>query len=310
MSEDPKRYQDHTDSSKCLRQIEDIYVYDPSSRLYKPKTTTHNDEAKQSVQTNFYDQPIRVRAITRTETDWIMFGLTLVGILVSCLTLALLLLTVNYARKQWHEMEAQSKNSTDALTETKNANTKNSTDNLRAYQLSRESLENVQRAFVYAEGVISPVPSENGTIDSFQLASKWTNSGETPTKNLTQHVSTSFYAELPANFTYPELWSGGATHKNPPTYIAPKGSIASTSRVVLTKQHLEAMLAGNIKFFMWGETNYEDVFSHTKKHVTKFCFIFFATKEAVTVPTDTRIGIGSEDCKSHNCHDEECKTQN
>jgi hypothetical protein len=89
-----ERKQDQQNAEAHLRKVSDRYVYDSSSGLYKQKSANH--EENRSTDTNGHSHSFPFFVDVRR--DW-------VPIVVSALSIALLGVTIYYARKQWKAMD-------------------------------------------------------------------------------------------------------------------------------------------------------------------------------------------------------------
>jgi hypothetical protein len=96
MNTDPKdNYKRH--ATRDPRNIDDTYIFDPSTGIYKPKAIeTDQERARKQAGTNR-----RTSFFTDNKTDWRPVWIATV---ISLFTVALLGLTVRYSHKQWIEM--------------------------------------------------------------------------------------------------------------------------------------------------------------------------------------------------------------
>lgn len=97
-----KRGDNQQDSpERYLRQVDDTYVFDEASGLYKPIRRRKEKEITHQGQVEI--NPNLIQTETRVQRDWLDFFLKALGFLISLFTLVLLIFTVCYARKQWKE---------------------------------------------------------------------------------------------------------------------------------------------------------------------------------------------------------------
>jgi len=82
-----------------LRQVDDTYIYNSASGLYEPKTHARQDQVDRKIPGAFKKHPL----FFSTNRDWIVVGVSVLGLLVSGLTIYLLFRTVHYTRLQWQE---------------------------------------------------------------------------------------------------------------------------------------------------------------------------------------------------------------
>jgi hypothetical protein len=240
--------------------------------------------------------------------DHFAFGVTT---LISIVTILLIAAYTYYAALQVAESEGTNNISRLALRESsaraKTANEIASSANDESLQISREALTSVQRAFVYPRPDVQSVPPDTVQRGQVRMQIVWENSGSTPANAVTIHVSHHFSpTPLPQNFDYPDYWDQGVPHVSTPTYIPPKGSTAS-DMMSLSKEEIMGILGGRLRYYIWGWARYRDVFPSTPRHLTEFCY------EVEVVPLDSNhsqpAGIRLENCKQHNCSDEECKSR-
>ena len=173
----------------------------------------------------------------------------------------------------------------------------NSQDQILARQIADS--ETAQRAFVYESAVLGPMTLKFGdgkTMSRFAFV--WSNSGETPTRNLTiasacGHTKVEIKEGDNIEKHFPHLDKGTTT-----MFIAPKASDTVGSCAI--RDDLMDDIANQRRFFyFWMRADYQDVFS-AKWHKTKDCFGLVIQKD------------GTEDfpsCPDFSCVDDECKTQ-
>jgi hypothetical protein len=179
------------------------------------------------------------------------------------------------------------------------------TINYWLYSVTKESLVDVQRAYVVYTG-LSPfgfLDVRNKRTPTVQINPVWANTGKTPTKNLRIYVSTPKEIVAPykasdlnfrkeADVTYTQL------------YIAPGLTVHGGGKT-LSLDDLHAIRDGKKQMYVWGCAWYDDVFPRTAHHVTEFCDVidaaYFDPKDE-TKPT----AVGTDFCSVHNCADDEC----
>ena len=137
-----------------------------------------------------------------------------------------------------------------------------------------------QRAFIFLKDIEFKEISDRMDPNSvrWQFFTKWENSGDTPTKDLTISLGCDLFfemhplpAELPDNVDFPYN-----DFKDVPIVIGPKAFITAPS-ITLPEANLDKLKLAikphhnQYRFFMWGEAKYRDVFRFTKKHTTRFC---------------------------------------
>jgi hypothetical protein len=153
----------------------------------------------------------------------------------------------------------------------------------RQADLTRQSFTAVQRAFVFFSGFDHIVAG-----DTFLVSLKWENSGTTPTRAMVSHANWQFFPQrMPDDFTFPDDSSA-----NNPTLIGPKSTIYFGPLAIPAKYFVQ----GHTHLFVWGWTEYNDVFEGTERHRTEFC------GEIVLL----RVNANLELCPRHNCSDRDC----
>lgn len=186
-----------------------------------------------------------------------------------------------------------------------------------ANQINQESLTAVQRAFVtVTELTMEPTRDKNGNVVSWMFKPQVINSGSTPTK----------YMEYLPNMTYgPTKPTKGWSNPYPDVKFPegppdPDNSFNSLlhGHAVLgphATMHLALGGAGigvdiiknNIeygwRFYTYGVIHYDDILSHSKPHVTKYCYAI-----GVTLNDKSEIVPNNGLCKHWNCADDECRT--
>jgi hypothetical protein len=254
MKSDPKGNEDQSESTTYLRQVDDTYVFDAASGLYKPKTyeptNAVNSEPKEE-NANF-PKPLWIEA--NAGTDYAQLIVDGLSVVVGILTLTLLALTVHYAKKQWGEA-----NRSAAATEIAAIASKDAANTARA------ALTDVQRAFV------NPTLKPSGTNDPFSptpvsmnLEIIWENGGTTPTRNMRAFDNYSFGNRLP-NLYKPYSDPAHPPPKEAPIFLGPKGTCNSVP-IRLSFQTLESFWKTNTHIYMWGWARY-NAFLHPLKGI-------------------------------------------
>jgi len=147
--------------------------------------------------------------------------------------------------------------------------------------VARQSLEDVQRAFIYRSSIIAFISDDTQIIGV-----EWKNSGSTPGLHAKRWTSIKMFpGDIPKDFTYPDLGTDGNIVADdiirPVTFVGP----LETQFSELIKVSLDAMRAvrsGQFRLFTWGWIEYDDVFPNTPRHRTEFCNEIVV--EAVGIP--------------------------
>jgi hypothetical protein len=275
METDPKnRYK--CKSADESRNIDDTYIFDPGTGIYKPKTIeTDQERTRKQAGTNR-----RSRFFTDPKTDWRPI---LIATFVSLLTVALLVATVHYTRLQWLEMKKAA-----------TASKRSADDADKSLLKSEEFFKRDQRAYVYVRLIAE---KNNGFTEwpisvtahigvNFQAV----NSGKTPA-NDTQHFGLVSFQESNKIEGESRAFEKASRdtrilRKNPLTVeggapVLPGVSIPNTfftiSTIVIglpplwTSDEISDIATSAPKRFVYvaGTIEYRDVFNEL--HVTEYC---------------------------------------
>jgi hypothetical protein len=181
------------------------------------------------------------------------------------------------------------------------ANTKAVVEAKRQADAAIEANSQVQRPFVTFAGLqITQQNLLNPGLPYIWLTVLAQNSGNTPTKNMKYVVSTAMLQPLDPEDMYQKEF--GAADGNlwritlPPHYNGslgfPASGIPASSFKTMVEQHQW--------YFVFGATHYEDHFTGSKEHVSKFCYAVGAAMNDNTQPA-------YEPCRFWNCADEDCE---
>src|SRR5437868_9660299 len=148
-------------------------------------------------------------------------------------------------------------------------------DGERAANIAEAALVKLERAFVSFRFSVSALvvdPMLPHVASAWQISIVWSNSGKTPTRGLHTHVSWDhFAAELPADFSFPDVWfDPNAPRMNPVSYIGPLDTITSDT-LTIESGVLDAERQGHLCIYIWGWVEYDDIFDNTPPHRTEFC---------------------------------------
>jgi hypothetical protein len=171
----------------------------------------------------------------------------------------------------------------------------------KSAKVADESLTSTQRAFVFLKDIkfkeirgrgYSPI--SNYIQTTWQLFPIWTNSGDTPTRNLIISVNCQvFDVPLPEDFNFPYInadrsdflsFTYFATPQNVPMMIGPKAEIG-TEPLVIADDHNSISYIEKSHYFiyMWGEAKYYDIFEGTPEHIARFCVELIFTEQMVGI---------------------------
>jgi hypothetical protein len=116
MDKEYSRGNEEKDPSANLRQVDETYVFDESSGLYKPVGTAKKEEPGNRRIVELDGQVLRTR--TSVSRDWFDYIVKFFGFLVSIGTLLLLTFTVIFSNRQWREAKRTADAAECALKET------------------------------------------------------------------------------------------------------------------------------------------------------------------------------------------------
>lgn len=162
-------------------------------------------------------------------------------------------------------------------------------------RLTRETLINTQRAFVFATGFqpLYDPPERKASIEGgsdvekmdyiWRFRPHWQNSGDTPTKDFISHTRCELRDSiLPPGFDFDystEQKGGGliGPHFTVMGGLAPQ----QPSPGITTKDILDVQ-AGRKHLYLWGWARYFDVFPNTPRHISRFCWFITPTGNPLT----------------------------
>lgn len=305
---------DHSSADEYLRQTALDFRVSPTSGLYYPEA--RNGDQKINVQV---DAKIETptRTAERPQGSWqdtIIAFANSISLLITVFTLVGLGITAYFAKGQWDEMKKATRASADAantaalaLDEAKRVDSANSTDNQNAYNLSRESLESVQRAFVTFAGTASGKQdvTDNKTT-SITLTLPWFNSGNTPTRRAVSVVNfDSTYGKEMDVKTF-DFSDRKGDIKRRQFAVPPKGIANATETIPLWQFQLSQAQKSHL--YVWGWFTYRDIFNGTPVRLSEFCDEVADVKSSKPDMTDptSQISWNFVLCPIRNCSDEEC----
>lgn len=177
-------------------------------------------------------------------------------------------------------------------------------------RINRQSLESVQRAFIYFthfEAARLVNPPNSGPLHWWSFSPFIENSGTTPAIQAINHTFVQELSGEPDDATFrgdkvnfpvaslpPKSPQGLQSLKQPEEYIFGKdlGDLGKIKAAIKPKQ-----------IFLWGWVGYRDVFPKTGPHLTEFCFKLIGF--GVNAKNEPHWEWAS--CQEHNCTDQYCK---
>ncbi len=136
------------------------------------------------------------------------------------------------------------------------------------------------------------------------------NRGGTPTRRMLNHVNWGLCRpDISKDFNFPDYRSDGTVDdgkENVRLFLGPKEEkFAEKLKIPVTD--IERARNGEGKIYVWGWTEYDDVFPFTRRHRTEFCNEVEITCISVGNDRQVTAGISFRLHREHNCIDDECK---
>ena len=181
----------------------------------------------------------------------------------------------------------------------------------KSAEIAERALIAGQRAFVSAP-LISYVPTvdvQTGQIIGWNFVPTWSNTGDTPTRNFTNHVNLlSFEGSIPKDWDFPDFWSSKSSPEERSAVlmgIAPNISISGQS-VGISVERIAQVIKGERSLYMWGWAKYNDVFPGTHQHITRFALHVVVGGDALN---KDHVSFNFRFLPKYGCSDEECDYQ-
>jgi hypothetical protein len=148
-----------------------------------------------------------------------------------------------------------------------------------------------------------------GNINFWTFTPVWYNSGNTPTRDMENHISLKVLEnEVARDWDFPDLWAAAIPEEDrvaTPLAVAPKGTTDGQG-LSATVEVIDEVIAGTRFLYFWGWASYNDAFHGTARHVTRFAVRIFIGGN----PRDpNRISFSYSFLRRYNCSDEECTRQ-
>jgi hypothetical protein len=159
------------------------------------------------------------------------------------------------------------------------------------------------RAYLHMTGFRWTSHPQGGGKYMWRIRPRWTNAGNTPTKNLRAFIEFELRdTELPEDFPFNH---GEFLH---PQTIGPKGN-SDAGYFDILGEDLADVQRRRKYFYYWGGARYFDIFPGTPERVTKFCYVVVSVtgnplKEWHKI--DNPLEIVFAVYPRHNCADEDC----
>jgi hypothetical protein len=217
-------------------------------------------------------------------------------------TIALVLATASLGYFAWRQAEDTQESLANARTSADAAN--------KSAEIAERALIAGQRAFLSVSFVpsVQKILAED-RITHWNFMPVWKNSGETPTRNMTNHINIRLFDRpIPMDWEFPDIWVANTPveDRSPiPLGAAPRDTVNGQT-VGVTIDEMKGVVAGTKWLYFWGWATYNDVFPNTPLHVTRFAVRIIAGGD----PTSTeKISISFPYIGKYNCTDDECEYQ-
>jgi hypothetical protein len=174
------------------------------------------------------------------------------------------------------------------------------------YSVTRESLVDVQRAFISEtdievfRGVANLQGIGNGNLAQGAVVVRFENAGSSPGINVVENMNACVANPdiLPSNFSYRDLSDINLHHH---AYIAPKTNFISYNP--LTSQQAAEVIGIQSALYVWGWITYDDIFG--QHHRSEYCGKY---QGFMTMPNNKLTWIADQ-CNPknpHSCTDKNC----
>lgn len=119
-------------------------------------------------------------------------------------------------------------------------------------------------------------------MGDFQIVTAfWKNSGSTPAMRVSRWINWKAFGGkgLPDNYTFPDLEKDeNYSSSSPERTVMGPGQTTGSAVMRIPLQTFKLAREGKIRIFVWGWTEYFDVFEDRKVHRTEFCNELTATQ--------------------------------
>lgn len=302
------------------RRVPDGYVFDASSGLYKPESYHQESQSEQSSHSKKQHRFFKIEV----RRDWATFIISFVTFLVVAYyayvtseiwlqaKLAGIRVEEETAIAQLQAVTANNaaKNAKDSFEKTLGQMQQQTGAQQESNRITRESLETVQRAFVYFQTLgATKVFSQNKPrkVTALDFTLTLANNGVTPTKFL-RSIQNYWWTPtpMPDNFGFQDFTTGIPGQGN----IGPKGTITA-GPITIPAEAIEGVKNHTMYLYLWGWARYYDIFPRTKEHVSKFCTeITGFRNDPLKVDSLPTVELVMRNCDRNNCYDEECNHAN
>jgi hypothetical protein len=288
-----------------LRHVDDTYILDTASGLYKPKSHDTEEHREENPTQLVYESPIHVRA----DREWI-------SIIISVATLVIIAVYTSVTSGIYDTSQA----STAATIQASVAARDSADAAKKSADAARTTLTTIQRPFIVyglqAEVLSRIVPAswDNPTGIDWVFRIPIRNTGITPTSQLFDHTSSWYSGIGPMRKGFDFRDVGDMEKFN--VVLAPGDFVLSSAipvtavRLNTVKHRLDTRdYEHGAHLYFYGWARYRDLLPDTSEHITKFCFELNGFDhdpyQPSTIPVAARLNV----CHAHNCMDDGCKDE-
>jgi hypothetical protein len=207
-------------------------------------------------------------------------------------TVLVVFATMLFVGLQWNEMRTSSVDTHDLA---------------EAAKTQAEALKTAQRAFVTfsPDATVATEVGTGGKVISWQLRIPMKNDSPTATQELRDcpTVANLPRGPIPKDFGYPD----SCEPRQVP--LGPRGQVNTIPKNILIAD-IRGVQRKERSIYVYGWATYRDVFPHSPKHVTLFCYeLIMNTIKADLRDINYNLSGTLMLCEHHNCQDEDCKDE-
>jgi hypothetical protein len=171
------------------------------------------------------------------------------------------------------------------------------------YKLRRDGIVR-DRASVFPQifEAVSGVSVTNRNIATFWVFTpKWENTGGTRTAGMINHINITSFGDIPQVFDFPDYYTGDWSGSYAKLLLGPR-QVLGGKPLAVAVDVLTAAKRGEKRIFLYGWTEYRDIFDRPRLHRTEFCREIMVLGE----PNETNCPFGFDITGEFNGADEEC----
>lgn len=181
---------------------------------------------------------------------------------------------------------------------------------LKSAETSERALIAGQRAFIGVSFEAVAVKNiQTGRVAGYQFSAIWKNAGETPTRNMTNHVNIVVReSELPRSWHFPDLWHPDIQliDRIPVNLSANAKDTVRSESMMVSLSDVRELIEGAKFAYFYGWARYNDVFPNTNTHITRFAVRIVGGGNP---NAPEKMNFNFPFLQRYNCSDEECSMQ-